>query len=119
MKKLSGYIVKLNTVLLVIYAIILIGGGLRFYGVWLDPIGDFFAGLMLWSFYVSLPQGDVAFTARFIGFPAVQWLLPVALSVLGIILNRTRYLVIHLGLILVVIISIAIVFSFDLDITGV
>jgi hypothetical protein len=119
MKKLSGHLVKLNTALFIIYTVILVGGALRFYSVWLGPGGDFFAGLMLWSFYVSLPQGDVDFATRFIGVPAIQYLLPIALSIAGIFLNRTRYLAIHLGLILVVVVSVAMVFSFDLDIVGV
>jgi hypothetical protein len=110
-KKLSLRIARFNRILLVIYSIIFIGATLRFYEVWFGWWADLFAFLMMWSFYMPALVEDPSRIAQLtLGFPALQWSLPVITSLWGIILNRTNHLIVHVGLMLVILASLVIIF---------
>lgn len=107
---LSKRIAQVNIVLLIAYSIVFIGGFLRFYEIWISPVTDFLGSLMLFSFYLPPLVEDPGPLTQFMGAAALQWFLPIILAAFGIYLSRKKYLIVHLGLILLIAASLAIIF---------
>jgi hypothetical protein len=98
------YIAKINIVILVVYTIILVGVGLPFYFDYDFPASWVFERLLMWPFDVhAFLPASIDMLRLWGACLVLQWLLPLTTSIVGIILNRTKYLAVHIALIIVII----------------
>jgi hypothetical protein len=107
-EKISLQVACLNVVLLIVYLIVFVGAGLKLYSIWPNSVTGMLAFVMMWSFYLPPLVENPGPLTMFIGMPFFQWVLPIITSLVGMYLNRKKYLTVHLGLLIVIIASLMI-----------